>query len=626
MRSFAGCALSLVLAAGLLAVVPVSAQSPTAAGWSGSIGVEFVEVEYSGHNVTGISEVSSKSEHVGGISRRVWVRLTFDPALPPPGTAGDHVAAGVVVCWSGTAKWSGPRADVDLDSDAANVYPLWGQLELPVRPLPGCSVFSLRHEATGSRFNRKLWDPGNAFTELDAVGNLVSAATFMGLIVPDDVWEADETVTATVMPVDVARLGCEDPNKPAPLRISPLPDCGDTFTPIGVDDAPSATLTITDNDEPVYGCPATPTRYPTTWLDTDGDGNPNGPSPSSLRHQNCGRRSSEVTLGTASPSPWERIYGRSPQLPPRLVTMTHTAAQHNPAPALADWPLSPARGDAAGDAYTVTVPPNTSGTITMTVDERNLHGPSGSVTVTPSQLDITPDSPRSHTITVTASDNARPGDSFVVRHRFSTDFGDGYIRSAKQKAPKESYTHWERDTAKEANGKANGDCKDGGGVTRRVDWTTGQCLKEVWGSRPVTIPRFDVAGRVSHAAAHDADAVDNSDVSDDSVVSDSEPAPPAADDRQQPQAQQQQPRQDAEPSDPAPQCDADTALLAVVEAKITRHRDVTGRADLAAEFTAVRNALTGDGPLDTARAHAYRRDGANTLWTQIAAHLRHNCR
>lgn len=38
-----------------------------------------------------------------------------------------------------------------------------------------------------------------------------------------------------------------------------------------------------------------------------------------------------------------------------------------------------------------------------------------------------------------------------------------------------------------------------------------------------------------------------------------------------------------------------------------------------------RYALTDDGPLAAARAYADRRDGANALWTQIAAHLRDRC-
>ena len=68
------------------------------------------------------------------------------------------------------------------------------------------------------------------------------------------------------------------------------------------------------------------------------------------------------------------------------------------------------------------------------------------------------------------------------------------------------------------------------------------------------------------------------------------------------------------PENQQPQVDAD--LLAEVEAKIVRHRDETGREDLEAGFTAVRDALRGDISPDEALAEL-KPGWNNDLWQRI---------
>ncbi|MCY3851833.1 MAG: hypothetical protein OXF75_13790 [Acidimicrobiaceae bacterium] len=717
MRSRQGIAiLAVLVVGGLLAVTApgsVSAQMTpqtpqTAADWTGTIDVDLIDdaTRHAGSTdpvaslaaATSISE-SGMPDRPDGSGLHVWLRLTFAPPLPPPGPAAEHSGAGIVVCWSGTAKWAGRQADVTVvegfgDSSSGvhvSAYPLRVQpytflgntfFQWPVRPLPGCTVVSLRHDPGSIFAPQRHWERSTIYTDVDADGNLVSARVHVTDIVDDDRWEADETLTATVMPRSVARWACEDGTKPSPFSTRALLDCGDGFTPVGPvgdDDLPSASLTIIDDDDPCAGSVVdNPCYYNTVpprrgvWVR-----NPNGPS-----------MPDDPLFVTVSHS---SVYG-------------DTSIRNVPGfreVDLGELVLQPVRDDADGHAYVVTVPQQPAAdqtlVVTMTVDDRNMNGPKGSVTVTPQRLEFTAaDWGRPRLVKVTASADARPGDVFTVRHWFSEGFADGYIAYHRFHYP----------------------------------WAT--------------VPRFDVAGRVSDDAVFDADAVDDSGVSDDSAVSDSPPAPPAvsvtaassgdegtpatfvltaapapqaplavtvdvaqtgdhaaagqtgrravtvpvsgsatvrvatvddntdeadgsisltvaaaagytlgtpaalttpvhdnddpppppADDRQQAQQQQQQQQQDTEPADepdnpvpPMPQCDADTALLATVEAKITRHRDVTGRADLVTEFTAVRDAMAGDATaLPTARGHAYARDGANALWTQIAAHLRHNCR
>ncbi|MCY3863994.1 MAG: hypothetical protein OXG68_01000, partial [Chloroflexi bacterium] len=72
------------------------------------------------------------------------------------------------------------------------------------------------------------------------------------------------------------------------------------------------------------------------------------------------------------------------------------------------------------------------------------------------------------------------------------------------------------------------------------------------------------------------------------------------------------------PVPPQPQVDA--GLLAEVEAKIIRHRDETGRADLAAGFSAVRDGLLGNISPDEALA-AIQPGWNNDLWNRVRAAL-----
>ncbi|MCY3979866.1 MAG: hypothetical protein OXG23_17335, partial [Chloroflexi bacterium] len=64
---------------------------------------------------------------------------------------------------------------------------------------------------------------------------------------------------------------------------------------------------------------------------------------------------------------------------------------------------------------------------------------------------------------------------------------------------------------------------------------------------------------------------------------------------------------------------ADDGLLTEIEAKIVRHRDGTGRADLAAAFTAARDALTGSGSVPAALALANNYD--SEIWNRIRTAL-----
>ena len=342
--------------------------------------------------------------------------------------------------------------------------------------------------------------------------------------------------------------------------------------------------------------------------------------------------------------------------------------------------MRPVRGDDAGDTYTVTVPqrPAVGQTLTVwvEVDPRFIDGPAGSVAVDPARIDVTEANwQQDHTVTVTASAVARPGDWFMIRHRFSAGFTDPHIAMHERHG-----LLWSSIPRFDVTGRVSGapvadDMDDAlpalpevsvasaasGGegdpatfsltaappptspltVTVDVAQTGDYAAAGETGRRTVTVP---VSGSAKLSVATVDDSVDEADGSISLTVVDAAgysvgwPATliaPVLDDDDPPQPvqeQQQAPADDEtaaeEPdADPVPVCDADTALLAAVDAKIARHRDVTGRADLVAEFTAVRDALAGDATaLADARAHAYRRDGANALWTQIATHLRNNCR
>ncbi|MCY3866148.1 MAG: hypothetical protein OXG68_11990, partial [Chloroflexi bacterium] len=72
------------------------------------------------------------------------------------------------------------------------------------------------------------------------------------------------------------------------------------------------------------------------------------------------------------------------------------------------------------------------------------------------------------------------------------------------------------------------------------------------------------------------------------------------------------------PAQQQPQVDA--GLLAEVEAKIVRHRDVTGRDDLVAGFSAVRDAFLGNSSPDDALA-VIQSGWNNDLWKRIRSTL-----
>jgi len=314
-------------------------------------------------------------------------------------------------------------------------------------------------------------------------------------------------------------------------------------------------------------------------------------------------------------------------------------------------------------------------TVGFGVEHANV---AGSVSVSPKRLEITRANwQQSHTITVTASADAEPGDYFVVRHWFSRGFADPYIAAYERfgllwaSIPRFDVTGRVSDApvvqgappvlpSVSVSGAVSGEEGTPAvftltaspqptaplAVTLHLAQDGDYAAAGVVGQRTVVIPVAGTA-RVSVATVDDdADEPDGSvtlavraglgytlgtPASVSAPVLDNDD-PPAVDDEAPSVQQQPGAQDDAEPGEPeaeeeaGPQCDSDPELLAAVEGKIVRHSIITGRADLVIEFTAVRDAMAGDGPLSAARGFADRRDGANALWSQIAAHLRDNCR
>ena len=345
--------------------------------------------------------------------------------------------------------------------------------------------------------------------------------------------------------------------------------------------------------------------------------------------------------------------------------------------------MAPVRGASGAVSYTVTVPQRPAAGQTLSVfievDPRHVDGPAGSVSVSPERIDVTSANwQQDHTVTVTASADALAGDWFVIRHRFSAGFADTYIAAYERAGllwasiPRFDVTGRVSDAPVQDSPAAVPEASVAGAVsgeegtdaqfvlaaqpspaaplavTVEVSQSGEYAAAGEIGRRGVTIP---VSGSVTVSVATVDDAADEPDgeitltvraghgyrlgtpASFSADVFDNDP-PPAIDDQQQQQpgadtdaeAQDDADTDEQPPAEAVPQCDVDAGLLATVEAKIVRHRDVTGRADLVTEFTVVRDALTGDGPLAAARGYADRRDGANALWAQISAHLRGNCR
>ncbi|MCY3851656.1 MAG: hypothetical protein OXF75_12800 [Acidimicrobiaceae bacterium] len=640
MRSRSGIVIlaALVVAGGGVAgVSSAQAPPPTAADWSGTIAVDFVDERIRKADLTAsaasLAPATSIDEGLSSVNRRVWLRLKFNPPLPPPGQAASGKGATVVVCWSGTAKWVGPQADHAHTPAAGeshwendyNAFPAGGhkpfeqhdflQQKLvaypplgPVRQMPGCTVATLRHEPTGLIFQRRAWEPSNSATDVDADGNLVAALVHVTNIVDDDRWERDETITATVMPRDVARLsGCEDPSKPSPSTRLNLLDCGDGVAPLGVYDAPSATLTIVDDDSPCGG-----------GLSVD---NP------------CYYNAIPPDRGV-----WRRN-PNGPSMPsdPDLVDVSHSgvngATHVNTVPGfrevdLGELVLQPVRGDTDGHAYVVRNPQQPAPGQTLTVRMRTdyVDSPAGSVTVQPDQLDFTAadwDQPR--IVRVIASADAEPGDSFVIRHRFSTGFSDPYIKAYE--GQREWYSYQERSTDEADCFNARNQELRKNGPEKSTRWTA-PCVITRRGSRQASIPRFDVAGHVPYAT-------ETPFASDDQLttpVLDNDLPAQQQQDQQQPETPETE-QPDAETEEPEAETETacastDTALINQIAAKIQRHR-TTGRSDLVETFGRAHATMLGNDSYTVTdiktrpdrQAPNWQGNGPNALWQAVYTEL-----
>ncbi|MCY4135799.1 MAG: hypothetical protein OXG30_12945 [bacterium] len=246
--------------------------------------------------------------------------------------------------------------------------------------------------------------------------------------------------------------------------------------------------------------------------------------------------------------------------------------------------LAPVGGDPSGDTYTITVPqrPAEGQTLTVWIGVERAEV-AGSVAVEPARLDITRANwDQTHTITVTASDDAQPGDWFVIRHWFSRGFSDPYIAAYERAGT-------------------------------------------LWSS----IPRFDVTGRVFDPhdvldsddtyATDDTEASDDTYATDDTDATDSGGALGPGDNG----------REGGSLGGGATACATDdTDLLAKVRSK-TQDQWNGGRPDLLETFTRAYRTMLGEDDYTVAQIKArpdrqtpnWQGSGPNTLWQAVYAEL-----